>query len=69
MALPPGAPGAIQWIGPSVQKADAKGMTKGSFFLWLSKKDVHGSKNKVELVVFLDGVEVDRIRTQFYGPR
>ena len=69
MALPKDAPGSIQWIGPSAQKADAKGMTKGSFFLWLSKKEVHGSKNKVELVVFLDGVEVDRIRTQFYGPR
>jgi cytochrome c oxidase accessory protein FixG len=69
MALPEGAPGTLQWIGPSAQRANAKGMAQGSFFLWLPKSDVHGSKNKVNLVVYLDGVEVDRISTQFYGPR
>ena len=69
LEIAPESRARIQWIGSSAPQEDAKGIIKGTFFVWKSTKSIRKSKEKIEFMILMDGQVVDRVSTQFYGPK
>lgn len=68
--LVPEAPEGIrlEWVGRPDLHAEVGEIEQGSFFLYIPRADLKGSKTKVTLGVYRNGQRVDETTTTFNGP-
>ena len=60
-------PAEIKLVGKDLM-VKKEGVTKGEFFIYLNKKDLHNRKTKLEIGIYSNNKKIKTIKTSFLGP-
>jgi cytochrome c oxidase accessory protein FixG len=63
------AGGEIRFVGEAVDSIPKSGRVEGAFFIDLPASKLKGRKTPLELAVYSNNREIDRVRTNFLGPQ
>lgn len=63
------ATASVEIVGQLNPVIETKELAKGSMFVLIPREDVAGPEGKITFGLYLNGELIDRISTQFYGPK